>query len=145
MIRGFLQIAFAIRSSTRRPIASWACAAQRSSRSPLLELAIDSKRSATASGLTRLFSMLRDLTWEFSSRTAHSVDTARSLRSQLHAENLTHLSLFLSALKMSQKSCSEMPQMLFRLTSFNSPSFFFSFSNTLTTFIKYNGQDETGF
>ena len=123
---------------------------------------------------------LRDLTFEFSSRTAHSVDTARSLSwdwamflhllmqwkrlqltkskvclgnkwsdkmgknatcdqkdhqesltSQLQAENLTHLSLFLSALKMSQKSCSEMPQMLFRLTSFNSLSFFCSFSSTL--------------
>merc|ERR1712192_257032 len=99
MMRGFLQIALAILSSTRRPSASWVWAAQRSSRRPLLELAIDSKRSATASGLTRLFSMLRDLTWEFSSRTAHSVDTAQSLRSQLQAENLTHLSLFLSAVE----------------------------------------------
>merc|ERR1711971_449815 len=70
MMRGFLQIALAILSSTRRPSASWVCAAQRSSRRPLFVLAIDSKRSATASGLTRLFSMLRDLTWEFSSRTA---------------------------------------------------------------------------
>merc|ERR1719458_1494514 len=139
MMRGFLQIAFAILSSTRRPIASCVCAAQRSSRRPLLELAIDSKRSATASGLTRLFSMLRDLTFEFSSRTAHSVDTARSLRSQLQAENLTHLSLFLSALKMSQKSCSEMPQMLFRLTSFNSPSFFCSFSSTSSGFTSFGG------
>ena len=72
-------MAAAILSSTRWPIFSCCCAATLISTSPLLGLAAASNRSATTSGLTRLFSMLRDLSEEFWSRTEHRVCTAKSL------------------------------------------------------------------
>merc|ERR1719220_828284 len=87
-ILGFLQMAAAILSSTLWPIFSCCWADTLISTSPLLGLAAASNRAASTSGLTRLFSILRDLSEEFWSITEHKVCTAKSLRSQLQAENL---------------------------------------------------------
>merc|ERR1711962_261866 len=139
MSLGFLQMAFAILSSTLRPRACWAWAQQRTSTRPLLGEAIDSKRSARQSGVTRLFSMLSDLIELFWSRTEQRVATAKSERSVLHAENLTTRSLFFRALKMSQKSCSEIPLTLLRLTSLRSLSFLESLSRTSCGLVSFGG------
>merc|ERR1711962_75794 len=136
---GFLQMAFPILSSTLIPMAASACAHTLSSRRPLLGLAMDSNRSAIASGLTRLFSILMDLSVLFWSITEHRVATAKSDMSVLQAENFTSLSLFLRALKISQKSCSEMPITLLSETSFKLASFFCSFSRTSSGLVSFGG------
>merc|ERR1712002_676110 len=120
---GFLQMAAAILSSTLWPIFSCCCAATLISIKPLFGLAAASNKSPNTSGLTRLFSILRDLREEFWSRTEHRVCTAKSLRSQLQAESFVSWSLFFIALKMSQKSCSDIPATLFKQTSLVSLSF----------------------